>query len=51
MEGVGAKTLRALALASEVIYGTRASTRDPARFSFAVGGKDGFPYRVDLRDV
>jgi uncharacterized protein len=48
MEGVGAKTLRALALASEVIYGTAASTRDPARFSFAVGGKDGFPYPVDL---
>ena len=48
MEGVGAETLRALALASEVIYGTLASTRDPARFSFAVGGKDGFPYPVDL---
>ena len=48
MEGVGAKTLRALALASEVIYGTPASTRDPARFSFAHGGKDGFPYPVDL---
>jgi hypothetical protein len=48
MEGVGAKTLRALALASEVIYGTPVSMRDPARFSFAVGGKDGFPYPVDL---
>jgi hypothetical protein len=48
LEGVGAKTLRALALASEIIYGTPASTRDPARFSFAHGGKDGFPYPVDL---
>jgi hypothetical protein len=48
MEGVGAKTLRALALASEVIYGTAASMRDPARFSFAHGGKDGFPYPVDV---
>jgi hypothetical protein len=48
MEGVGAKTLRALALASEIIYGTPASTRDPARFSFAHGGKDGFPYPVDV---
>jgi hypothetical protein len=48
MEGVGARTLRALALASEIIYGTPASMRDPARFSFAVGGKDGFPYPVDL---
>lgn len=48
MEGVGARTLRALALASEVIYGTAASTRDPARFSFAHGGKDGTPFPVDL---
>jgi hypothetical protein len=47
MEGVGAKTLRALALVSEVIYGTPASTRDPARFSFAHGGKDGTPFPVD----
>jgi len=47
MEGVGGKTLRALALVSEIIYGTPASTRDPARFSFAHGGKDGFPYPVD----
>jgi hypothetical protein len=48
MEGVGAKTLRALALASEIIHGAPASTRDPARFSFAHGGKDGFPYPVDV---
>ena len=47
VEGVGARTLRALALVSEIIYGTPASTRDPARFSFAHGGKDGFPYPVD----
>ena len=47
MEGVGAKTLRALALTSELIYGTRASHSDPARFSFAHGGKDGTPYPVD----
>ena len=47
MEGVGGRTLRALALVSEIIYGTPASTRDPARFSFAHGGKDGFPYPVD----
>jgi uncharacterized protein len=48
MEGVGGRTLRALALVSEIIYGTPASTRDPARFSFAHGGKDGFPYPVDV---
>jgi hypothetical protein len=45
--GVAAKTLRALALTAELIYGTRASRRDPARYSFAHGGKDGTPYPVD----
>jgi uncharacterized protein len=45
--GVGPRTLRALALASELIYGTTASTRDPARFAFAHGGKDGIPFPVD----
>jgi hypothetical protein len=47
IEGVGAKTLRALALTSELIYGTSASRRDPARYSFAHGGKDGTPFPVD----
>lgn len=46
MEGVGPKTLRALALVSEVIYGASNSYRDPARYSFAHGGKDGTPYPV-----
>jgi hypothetical protein len=46
-QGLGPKSLRALALTAEVIYGTRASTRDPARFAFAHGGKDGTPYPVD----
>ena len=45
--GLGPKSLRALALTAEVIYGTRASTRDPARIAFAHGGKDGTPYPVD----
>lgn len=44
---VGPKTIRALALLSEVIYGAEPSFRDPARFSFAHGGKDGTPYPVD----
>jgi hypothetical protein len=44
---VGAKTMRALALLSEIIYGAKASFRDPARYSFAHGGKDGHPYPVD----
>lgn len=47
IEGVGPKTLRALALASELVHGTSASLRDPARFSFAHGGKDGTPFPVD----
>jgi hypothetical protein len=45
--GVGAKTLRALALTAELVYGTQASFRDPARYSFAHGGKDGTPFPVD----
>ena len=47
IEGVGPKTLRALALASELVHGTAATIRDPARFAFAHGGKDGTPYPVD----
>ncbi len=47
IEGIGPKTLRALALIGELIYGAKPSFRDPARYSFAHGGKDGFPYPVD----
>jgi hypothetical protein len=47
IEGVGPKTLRALALASELVHGTSTTMRDPARFSFAHGGKDGTPFPVD----
>jgi hypothetical protein len=49
IQGVGAKTLRALALVAELIYGTETSTRDPARYAFAHGGKDGTPFPVDRR--
>jgi hypothetical protein len=45
--GVGAKAVRALAMVADVVYGAPASVRDPARFSFAHGGKDGHPYPVD----
>lgn len=48
-EGVGPKTIRALALISELVYGKPASFRDPVRFSFAHGGKDGYPYPVDKK--
>ncbi|MEK7611021.1 MAG: DUF763 domain-containing protein [Patescibacteria group bacterium] len=47
VKGVGPKTVRALALVGEVIYGAKPSFEDPARYSFAHGGKDGTPYPVD----
>ena len=47
LKGVGPKSIRALALLSELIYGANVSFRDPARFSFAHGGKDGHPFPVD----
>ena len=47
LKGVGAKTVRALALIAELTHGEAVSARDPARFSFAHGGKDGHPYPVD----
>ncbi len=46
-EGVGPKTIRALALVAEIIYGAKPSYEDPARYSFALGGKDATPYPVD----
>ncbi len=47
IRGVGPKTIRALSLLSELIYGAAPSFRDPAKFAFAHGGKDGVPYPVD----
>ena len=47
LKGVGPKTIRALSLVSEIIYGARPSYEDPARYSFAHGGKDSTPYPVD----
>lgn len=45
--GIGPQALRSLSLAAEVIYNAPASRRDPAAYSFAHGGKDGHPYRVN----
>ncbi len=45
--GVGPKTVRALALVADVVYGAKPSFRDPVTYSFALGGKDGHPYPVD----
>ncbi len=44
--GVGAATVRALALIAQLMYGTKASWNDPVKYSFAHGGKDGVPYPV-----
>jgi hypothetical protein len=49
IQGVGPKSLRALSLISELIYGIKPSFKDPTRFSFAHGGKDGHPYPVDRK--
>jgi hypothetical protein len=49
MPGVGARTLRALSLVGELVHGAPVSIQDPARFSFAHGGKDGHPYPVDKK--
>jgi hypothetical protein len=46
-EGVGPMTIRALSLVSELIYGAKPSYEDPARYSFAFGGKDGIPFPVN----
>lgn len=48
-QGVGPKTIRALSLVSEIIYGAAPSYEDPARYSFAHGGKDVTPYPVDTK--
>jgi len=45
-KGIGPKTIRALTLVAELIYGKKPSYEDPARFSFAHGGKDATPYPV-----
>ena len=50
LKGMGPKTIRALSLVSEIIYGAKPSYEDPARYSFSVGGKDGTPFFVK-RDV
>lgn len=48
LKGIGPRTLQSLALVSEVIHGAPARFKDPARFSFAHGGKDGHPFPVPL---
>jgi uncharacterized protein len=49
VEGLGPRTLQSLALIAEVIHGAPSRFSDPARFSFAHGGKDGHPFPVPLK--
>lgn len=49
LEGLGPRTLQSLTLVSEVIHGTPSRFKDPARFSFAHGGKDGHPFPVPTK--
>jgi hypothetical protein len=49
LEGVGPRTIQSLALVSEIIHGTPSRFTDPARFSFAHGGKDGHPFPVPTK--
>jgi uncharacterized protein len=48
-EKLGPRTLQTLAMVAEVIHGTPVRFSDPARYSFALGGKDGHPFPVPLR--
>jgi len=47
LPGIGPRTIRALSLVAEIIYGAKPSYEDPARYSFAHGGKDATPFPVD----
>ena len=49
LKGVGPRTMQSLALVSEVIHGAPSRFQDPARFSFAHGGKDGHPFPVPIK--
>jgi hypothetical protein len=49
IKGFGPGMIRALALISEFIWGEAPSWKDPAKYSYAVGGKDGVPYPVNLQ--
>jgi hypothetical protein len=51
LKGVGPSTIRALALISEIIYGEPPSWKDPVKYSYAHGGKDGVPFPVDTKEM
>jgi uncharacterized protein len=49
LENLGPRTLQSLALVAEVVHGAPSRFSDPARFSFAHGGKDRHPFPVPLK--
>ncbi|HTP31609.1 MAG TPA: DUF763 domain-containing protein [Candidatus Acidoferrales bacterium] len=49
VQNLGPRTLQTLAMVAEVVHGTPVRFSDPARFSFALGGKDGHPFPVPLK--
>ena len=49
VRGVGPATVRGLALIAELVYGASPSWKDPVKYSFAYGGKDGVPFPVDRK--
>jgi hypothetical protein len=49
IRGVGPSTVRGIALIAELVYGEAPSWKDPVRYSFAYGGKDGVPFPVDRK--
>ncbi len=49
LEKMGPRTLQTLAMIAEVVHGAPSRFRDPARFSFALGGKDRHPFPVPLK--
>ena len=51
IRGIGPSTVRGLALVSEIIYSQPPSWKDPVRYSFAYGGKDGVPFPVDRKSM
>lgn len=49
IQGIGPATVRGLAMVSDLIYGTEPSWKDPVKYTFAFGGKDGIPFPVQRR--
>lgn len=49
LRGIGPAAVRGLALIAELVYGAKPSWKDPVKYSFAYGGKDGVPFPVDRK--